>query len=104
MPTPNLSVLLVQGVLVFADDVPQLSLDAEYVFVFGGVFEVGTEAAPFTNKATITLHGTQPAPANAGLRVVIQDYVGAGGFCPTVARSSLKCTVSFPSPPPLLPL
>ncbi len=34
-----------------------LNLDAEYILVFGGVFEVGTAAAPFTNKATITLHG-----------------------------------------------
>ncbi len=55
--TPKLSVLLVQGVLVFATDVPVLNMDAEYIFVFGGTFEVGTKEAPFLNKATITLHG-----------------------------------------------
>ena len=57
VPTPNLSVLLVQGVLVFDRSVSQLSLDAEYIFVFGGTLEVGTREAPFPGKATITLHG-----------------------------------------------
>ena len=35
---PKLSVLLVQGVMAFARDVPVLTLDAEYILVFGGTF------------------------------------------------------------------
>jgi hypothetical protein len=85
VPTPNLSVLLVQGVLVFADDVPELTLDAEYIFIFGGVFEVGTKDAPFTNKATITLHGTRCAQ---------QGLVTSARACGSVTLPPL------PSPPP----
>jgi hypothetical protein len=62
VPTPVLSVLLVQGVLVFDPTVAQLSLDAEYIFVFGGTLEVGTREAPFPGQAVITVHGTLLAP------------------------------------------
>jgi hypothetical protein len=36
-----------------------VSLDAEYIMVRGknAALEIGTEDAPFTHKATITLHG-----------------------------------------------
>ena len=33
---PQLSVLLIQGVMTFATDVPVLNLDAQYILVFGG--------------------------------------------------------------------
>ena len=52
---PRLFLVLVQGDLVF--DRRDLAFDASYIFVHGGRFEVGTEALPFTNKLTITLHG-----------------------------------------------
>ena len=52
---PKLLYLLVLGTLVF--DRQDLNLDATYILVQGGVFEVGTEDEPFMNKATITLHG-----------------------------------------------
>ncbi len=32
-------------------------MNATYIFVSGGRFEVGTEAEPFTQRAVITLHG-----------------------------------------------
>jgi hypothetical protein len=52
---PKLKLLLVQGQLVF--DRRYLELHAEYIWVQGGLLEVGTENEPFTHKATITLYG-----------------------------------------------
>lgn len=52
---PRLFVLIVEGTLVF--DRKNLNLDASYILVQGGTFEVGTEREPFLNTATITLHG-----------------------------------------------
>lgn len=52
---PELFLLLVQGTLVF--DRKDLALDANYILIKGGRFEVGTEAEPFTHNAVITLHG-----------------------------------------------
>jgi hypothetical protein len=51
----SLFLLLVQGALVF--DRRDINLDASYIFVQGGLLEVGTEADPFLNQTTITLHG-----------------------------------------------
>jgi hypothetical protein len=45
--------------MVFDSRVPELSLDAQYIFIFGGTLEVGTKSAPFPGKATITLHGAR---------------------------------------------
>lgn len=52
---PQLFLVLVQGEMVF--DRQDLTFDASYILVHGGRLEVGTEAQPFTNKLTITLHG-----------------------------------------------
>lgn len=52
---PKLSVLLIHGELIF--DRKDLNLDATYIFVQGGVMEVGTEDEPFLQRAVITLHG-----------------------------------------------
>ena len=35
-----------------------MQLDANYIFVMGGSFIVGTEAEPFLQRAIITLHGS----------------------------------------------
>jgi hypothetical protein len=56
MSPPKLSVLIVEGKLSF-DRVDGLTLNASYILVLRGTFEVGTEADPFLQKATITLHG-----------------------------------------------
>jgi len=52
---PELFLLLVQGTLVF--DRQDLALDASYILIKGGRFEVGTEDEPFVQNAVITLHG-----------------------------------------------
>jgi hypothetical protein len=48
--------LIVQGTLEF--DRKDIKLDANYIFVMGGAFIVGTEAEPFEQQALITLHGS----------------------------------------------
>ena len=52
---PELFFLLVEGALVF--DRTNLTLDVWYFLMLGGSLEVGTEAEPFEQFATITLHG-----------------------------------------------
>jgi hypothetical protein len=52
---PELFFLLIQGSLVF--DRRDLTLDSTYIYVLGGLLEIGTPEDPFLNKATITLHG-----------------------------------------------
>ena len=47
--------MIIQGSLEF--DRKDINLDAAYIFVMGGSFIVGTEADPFLQRATITLHG-----------------------------------------------
>ena len=54
--------LIVQGSLEF--DRQDLTLDANYIFVMGGSFVVGTEAEPFLHQATITLHGSPVSQEN----------------------------------------
>ena len=48
--------LIIQGSLEF--DRKDVYLDANYIFVFGGHFVVGTESEPFLQKAIITLYGS----------------------------------------------
>lgn len=60
--TPILDAILVEGSLSI-DDVPNLTLDAHYIFVHGGSFTIGTEDNPFINDITITIHGNRESPA-----------------------------------------
>ncbi|EDQ93048.1 uncharacterized protein MONBRDRAFT_22411 [Monosiga brevicollis MX1] len=53
---PKLFLLLVQGQLIF-EDMQDLELHASYIWVQGGLLEVGTEDVPFQHRATITLYG-----------------------------------------------
>ena len=55
---PRLNLILVSGRLT-VEDARDVTIDASYIFVrgVGSSFTVGTEAAPFTHKAVITLHG-----------------------------------------------
>ena len=48
--------MIIQGSLEF--DRKDIHLDANYIFVFGGAFVVGTETEPFLHKAVITLYGS----------------------------------------------
>jgi len=52
---PRLFLMVVQGLLVF--DRRDLALNASYIYVQGGRIEIGTEAEPFLQRATVTLHG-----------------------------------------------
>ncbi|WP_338028108.1 G8 domain-containing protein [Croceibacterium selenioxidans] len=51
---PELRSLTVQGKLTFADE-RDLLLTTEWIYVPGGEVQIGTEADPFTHRATITL-------------------------------------------------
>ena len=53
----DLFLLLVQGELIWDTTQDGLTLDATYIFVHGGRFEIGREGAPMMNHATVTLHG-----------------------------------------------
>ena len=84
---PLLFVLLVQGVLVW-DNQDGLTLDATYIWVNGGTFEIGTEQTPFTQNATITLHGDRYSTIELpyiGSKCLAVDGVGMGIFGTTYA-------------------
>ena len=75
MSPPRLHLLLVEGTLVFARR--DLHLRATYIMVRGGTLQIGTEAEPFLQQATITMCGPPP-PRHAG--------TGRGNHrCPFVA-------------------
>ena len=54
--TPVLSALLIEGAL-YVDTEKDVTLDAYYIFVKGGIMQVGTHDHPYEHHATITLHG-----------------------------------------------
>jgi hypothetical protein len=63
--TPLLNAVLVEGSLIFAPDSDQSHhrfFDAHYIFVNGGMMEVGTEQFPYTSKITITMHSSISDP------------------------------------------
>ena len=84
---PQLFVLLVQGVLVW-DNQDGLGLDAEYIWINGGTFQLGTEQTPFPYRANITLHGDRSATElpYIGSKVLAVDGIGMGingpGYAP----------------------
>ena len=51
--------LTVNGKLIFADD-RDLSLTSEWIYLAGGELAIGSEARPYTHKATITPTDTVP--------------------------------------------
>ncbi|XP_072034167.1 fibrocystin-L-like [Amphiura filiformis] len=57
--TPVLTMVLIQGgCLIFDDEQASITLQAEYILIVdGGCLQIGTEQEPFTNKATIKMHG-----------------------------------------------
>jgi hypothetical protein len=63
---PRLAFVLVEGSLIFPpveDDESHLrTFDANYIFVFGGYMEVGTEENPYTSQLVITMHGQERDP------------------------------------------
>jgi hypothetical protein len=60
-----LNLVLVEGSLIFApesDLAHHRFFDAHYIFVNGGLMEVGTEEFPYTSKITITMHSSVTDP------------------------------------------
>src|SRR6185437_6983395 len=51
---PALRSLTINGKLSFADD-RDLALTTEWIYLSGGELDIGSEAKPYTHKATITL-------------------------------------------------
>jgi hypothetical protein len=63
--TPLLMAIIVEGSLLIqpdADPNHHRTLDAKYIFVNQGTFEVGTEEFPYTSKITITMHSSVEDP------------------------------------------
>lgn len=63
--TPTLNAVIVEGSLIFApetDPTHHRFFDAHYIFVNGGLMEVGTEEFPYTSKITITMHSAVTDP------------------------------------------
>jgi hypothetical protein len=86
---PRLFLLLIMGRLT-VEDTRDATLDASYIFVrgVGASFTVGTELAPFTHKAIITLHGqskvTPELPLYGAKVIAVRrgtlDLHGEGGW------------------------
>ena len=58
--SPHLNAVIVEGSIIFAPDSDpnhERFFDANYLFISGGLMEVGTEEFPYTSKITITMHG-----------------------------------------------
>ena len=63
--SPLLNAIIVEGSLIFAsnsDPNHERFFDAHYIFVSGGLMEVGTEEFPYTSKITITMHSLLSDP------------------------------------------
>ena len=63
--TPLLNFVFVEESLIFAPDQDPLHerfFDAHYIFVNGGLMEVGTEDYPYTSRITITMHSSVTDP------------------------------------------
>jgi hypothetical protein len=56
--TPNVLMVVVEGTMVF-DDTRDVSLTATYIWVKGGIFEIGTADRPYKRKAVVTLTGNK---------------------------------------------
>ena len=57
---PRLRAVIVQGSLIFLPHAVKSQtryFSADYIFVDGGLFEVGTEASPYDSKIIFTLYG-----------------------------------------------
>ena len=62
VPTGVLNLLEIEGTLIVQDS-PGITIEAFYIFIFGGTLQIGTEDNHYTNKITVTIHGTRSSPA-----------------------------------------
>lgn len=97
---PHINALIVEGSLIFAPDSDpnhERFFDANYIFVNGGLMEVGTEEFPYTSKITITMHGllSDPYLPIYGNKVIGVRYgtLDMHGIERNITWSSLENTV-----------
>ena len=62
MATGHLGLVLIEGNLI-VDDVYGITIDANYIFISGGMMQIGTEDKVFENEITITMHGNRKSKA-----------------------------------------
>jgi len=97
VPTPKLMLLLIEGALI-VEDVPGITLDANYIFINRGSFQVGTPALPYQNQFTLTLHGRRESPMMPiyGNKVlaVYRGVLDMHGIPRTVTWTSLEYTIN----------
>jgi len=81
---PKLEMLLIHGMLVW--DRKDLKLESTYIWIHGGIWELGTQAEPFEQNAEIVLHGDKfdtiamPHVGNKMLAVSPSSTVGRMGL------------------------
>lgn len=66
--SPILNAIIVEGSMIFPsheDPQYQRTFDANFIMVFHGYFEIGTEEFPYTSKLLITMHATRDSPSFA---------------------------------------
>ncbi len=73
---PSLKGIQVRGTLIFADQ--NINLSTGYILVTGGELRIGTEAAPFNHKATITFTGDIHDVTGMGLGNKFLMVMGGG--------------------------
>lgn len=63
--SPKLNIMIVEGEFIIApenDPKHERTLDINYIFMYYGKMQVGTEKFPYTSKITITLYGNLYSP------------------------------------------
>eukprot|EP00898_Chlorokybus_atmophyticus_P004648 jgi/Chlat1/5184/Chrsp33S05041 len=97
---PQLSTLEIQGELYFDENLASTNLQAEVIYVRGGILRAGTELQPFQREAVITLHGErggdglnigEDIEAGTKRRVTAWTHLGA-----TVAAGDTVITLEAP--------
>lgn len=56
IPTPKLNYIEINGILMFDVNLNH-TFEAHYIWVRKGIMKIGSPEAPYTNIATIILHG-----------------------------------------------
>ena len=51
-----MSLLVVEGAL-YVDQSKDITIDSYYIFIMGGLFQMGTHEEPYEKQAVLTMHG-----------------------------------------------
>lgn len=77
--TPSLASLTIEGKLV-ADPSKAIAITSESIIVSGGRLEIGTEAAPYLSRATITLTGSDTTQNVMGMGTKVLGVMAGGSL------------------------